>query len=286
MEIMMPQPLYSPLRGKRSEVTLLAFLAKALPYHQLRVEPMFYSGSMLLAINDPPAAEIINDMGGLLGDFWRTMRDDADFQRFYRICNSTPYCESAFREARLSQDDPDPVKRAWAFFIMNRQGYRGDNNRFEFITKNRTRRFMTEQASAYLSAIDHLHDFHERLRSTTYFSGRNPLDLIHQFDSPETLFVLTPKTSDKPLSSLFDLFPSEDDPDGFFAHKVMLHLLGKVLVVLESGQPIDADFSKMGWNKLDFETRKERTWTISPRKPSRLWANFSFPSKLKCKCKP
>lgn len=81
----MPQPVYSPLRGKRSEITLPAFLAKTLPYHQIRVEPMFYSWSMLLAIKNPPAAEIINDMGGLLGDFWRTMRDDADFQRFSHV---------------------------------------------------------------------------------------------------------------------------------------------------------------------------------------------------------
>ncbi len=286
MEMIMPQPVYSPLRGKRSEITLPAFLAKTLPYHQIRVEPMFYSGSMLLAIKNPPAAEIINDMGGLLGDFWRTMRDDADFQRFFRMCNSTPYCESAFKEARLSQDDPDPVKRAWAFFVMNRHGHLDNKTRFEFITKNRSRRFMTEQASAYLSAVDHLHGFHERLRSTTYFSGRNPLDVIRQFDTPETLFVLTPKTSDKPLSSMCDLFPWEDIPEDFLAHEILNCLLGKVLVVLESGQPIDATFAKMRWKKLDFETRKERAWSINPLKPSRFWANFSFPDQMKCYCKP
>ena len=145
---------------------------------------------------------------------------------------------------------------------------------------------MAEQASAYLSAVDHLHGFPERLRSTTYFSGRNPLDVIRQFDTPETLFVLTPKTSDKPLSSLCDLFPSEDIPEDFLAHEILNCLLGKVLVVLESGQPIDATFVKMRWKKLDFETRKERAWSINPLKPSRFWANFSFPDQWKCYCKP
>jgi hypothetical protein len=42
----MPQPILSPLRGHRAEVSLLAAIAKQAPLHKIRIEPMFHTGSL------------------------------------------------------------------------------------------------------------------------------------------------------------------------------------------------------------------------------------------------
>jgi len=242
----------------------------------MRIEPIFHTGSLLFSINDPPAAEVINDCGGLIGDFWRTMREEASFGRFLRLCHSTPFCEDAYQEALARIHDSDPVRRAWAFFTTNRQSALGNSKRFEYLSKQRTRRFMTEQASGFLSVVDRLPQFHERLKPVTYLSGKNPLDIIRQFDKPETLFVLTPKVSDKSFGSLHEFFPSQDKSYGYEVHNLIRNLVGHMLIVLESGQPMEQELKAMSWHKLDFETRNWTSWARTPPKPARLWANFSL----------
>ena len=225
----MPQPILSPLPGRRAEVALPALLAPTLPIHHMRVEPIFHTGSLLFAIDDPPVAEVVNDTSGVLADFWRTMRDESAFKDFAKLCNSTPYSEAAFLEARMVLEDPDPVLRAWAFFVMNRMGTLENSSRLATISKKRTRRVMTEQAASFLSAVDRLPQFHERFRGVTHLS-RDPLAVVREFDQQDVLIVTTPQASKPgfaPLSRCYGVAALQDQD-----HTVHFHLPGKAKVTL------------------------------------------------------
>jgi DNA adenine methylase len=272
----MPQPILSPLRGHRAEVSLLAAIAKQAPLHKIRIEPMFHTGSFLFSINKPPAAEIINDCGGLVGDFWSTMRSETDFQRFAKLCHATPFCESAFREAHKLIHDEDPVLRAYAFFTINRLGLLRNPKQFAYISKTRTRHAMTEQASSFLSVVNKLPEFHERLRRVTYLSGRNPADVIREFDSQETLIVLTPQVKQAGYANLAELFGKKSEYDYSIEWELLSQLRGSAMLLLEAGQEVESELHDLGWSVVDFETRTWQSWLRQPPQPVRLWTSFRF----------
>jgi DNA adenine methylase len=64
------------------------------------------------------------------------------------------------------QDHPqaDPVQRAVRFFVLCRQSLAGRMDTFAPLSKNRTRRRMNEQASAWLTAVEGLPAVHARLK--------------------------------------------------------------------------------------------------------------------------
>jgi len=277
----MPQPIFSPLRGKRAEVALPALLAPTLPIHHMRVEPIFHTGSLLFAIDDPPVAEVVNDTGGVLADFWRTMRDESAFKDFAKLCNSTPYSEAAFLEARMVLEDSDPVRRAWAMFVLNRMGTLENSSRLATISKKRTRRAMTEQAASFLSVVDMLPQFHERFRSVTHIS-RDPLAVVREFDQHDVLIVITPQASKPGFRTLGELFGSDDPGYDFDVRHTLNNLTAFAMVVIESGHPVDKVFESMWWHRLDFETRTWHSWARKPPRPARLWSNFHFARETEC----
>ena len=281
----MPNPILSPLRGKRVEVVLPAHLAATLPTHTMRVEPLFYSGSLLFAVDDPPAAEVVNDTGGLLGDFWRVIRDEEDFQRFVRLCQSTPFCERAFNEAKNMLAVPglerDSVKRAWAFFVMNRQGTLKDPNKFGTFSKMRTRRHMTESASSFLATVDKLPEFHKRLRGVTVLT-RDPLNILKEFDKHDVMIVITPRARDLPYRTLGEMFGSDDfDYDSEVRH-VLSNLTAYVMIVLEPNQPVEQVFECWRFYSRDFEVRSCQSWSRRPPRPARIWTNFPLAVETEC----
>ena len=277
----MPQPILSPLRGKRVEVALPAFLAPTLPLHHMRVEPIFHTGSLLFAIDDPPVAEVVNDTGGVLAVFWRTMRDESAFNAFTKLCNSTPYSEAAFLEARMVLEDSDPVLRAWAFFVMNRMGTLENSSRLASISKKRTRRAMTEQAASFLSTVDKLPEFHQRFRSVTHLS-RDPLAVVREFDEHDVLIVITPQASKPGFRTLGELFGSDDSDYDFGVRQTLNNLTAFALVVIESGHPVESVFESMWWQRLDFETRTWHSWARKPPRPATIWGNFPFARETQC----
>jgi hypothetical protein len=82
------------------------------------------------------------------------------------------------------------VSLAWAFFVVNRMSRQGMGKSFAAPT-TRLRRGMNEHVSAWLTAVDGLPEFHERLRRVQ-ISKAPALRMLSEYDSPETLFYLDP----------------------------------------------------------------------------------------------
>jgi DNA adenine methylase len=156
--------LTTPLKTFGGKHYLAPHIVALMGPHVTYLEPFAGGLSVLLAKNPVGVSEIVNDLNGGLTHFWKTLRDEALFPRFLRLAEATEFGEGVWDEAGSLLADPDPVKRAWAFFVRVRQSLGGRMKEFATLTTNRTRQKMNEQCSAWLSAVDGLPDVHARLR--------------------------------------------------------------------------------------------------------------------------
>ena len=155
------------------------------------VEP-FAGGLSVLLANDPEGiSEVVNDLDGDLMNFWQVLRSAEMFPRLHLACKMTAFSEAEFNYATSIRYDDLPVVRAWAFFVTCRQSLAGRRTSFVPLSRNRTRRGMHEQASAWLATIEGLPAIHQRLRRVVSFI-RPALDVIRQQDGPRTLFYCDP----------------------------------------------------------------------------------------------
>ncbi len=159
----------------------------------------------MLFENDPEGiSEVVNDIDSELFCFWCTLRTGDLFKMFCRVIEAMPFSEDSYRSAvakygiignqkatMIEQTYPHIVERAVEFFVRNRQSRQALEKDFATVTRNRTRRGMNEQVSSWLSAIDGLPWFHERLKRVLILN-RPALDVIKQQDGHRTLFYLDP----------------------------------------------------------------------------------------------
>jgi DNA adenine methylase len=157
------------------------------------VEPYFGGGSVLLAKDPHGVSEVANDINGELMNFWRVLQRQLLFDQFKRLCEATPFSEAEYRHASAQGYDysDDPVLAAWQFFIRCRQSLAGRMKGFATLSRNRTRRNMNEQASAWITAIEGLAAVHERLQRVVILN-HEALDVIREQDGDNTLFYFDP----------------------------------------------------------------------------------------------
>jgi len=153
------------------------------------------SGSLEFYIDPINKSEIWNDLDSELTNFYEVLRGDSSFKEFQKLCELTPFSEEVFEISKLTSNLPleyfgTSVHRAWLFFIKNRFSRGGCGISFATST-SRLRRSMNENVSSWLSCIDGLNDFHQRLK---YVEIRK-MDFryfIDKFDRDTSFFYLDP----------------------------------------------------------------------------------------------
>lgn len=163
------------------------------------VEPYAGGLSVLLAANPEGVSEVANDTNGFLMNFWKVLQGESSFQVLKRLCEATPVSEmewekstSEFRDKKLKGVISDySTAEAWRFFILCRQSMAGRMKSFTPISRNRTRRGMNEQVSAWLTSIEGLPEVHQRIRRVLLLNDK-AVNVIKKEDSKKTLFYLDP----------------------------------------------------------------------------------------------
>ena len=173
------------------------------------VEPYFGGGSVLLENNPIGISEVANDANHKLMNFWSVLQNKSLFDAFHRILEAMPFAYDEFLNAAevLAGIPPEinfgaatgllenkaalAVAQACAFFVRCRQSLAARGDDFSPLTKNRTRRGMNEQVSAWLNSIDGLPAVHNRLRRIVILN-QPALKVIKSQDGPRTLFYLDP----------------------------------------------------------------------------------------------
>lgn len=244
------------------------------------VEPFFGGGQVLLA-NDPEGiSEVANDLNFNLINFWKTMMNPEMFAEFQRKVNSMPFSDSLYESATATvEDDKElvlrrPVDAALAFFVSCRQSMAGRMECFAPLTRNRTRRGMNEQVSAWLNAVEGLPAVHERLKRVVVLN-RPALEVIKQQDGPRTLFYLDAPYVHSSRSSVGEYKHEMSDSDHEELIDMLLTIKGRAVVSMYHHPIYDVLHSKHGWRLVEFEIPNNAASGASKRRMVEcVWMNY------------
>lgn len=190
----MTKRVYSPIKYPGGKGPIANWIVSLMPPHLNYVEPYFGGGSVFFAKDYLGINEVVNDLNGDLMNFWSVLQSPEWFELFRRGVEATPFSEREWEEAKERLDRggyEDILLHALDFFIVSRQSLAGRKQEFTQLSKTRTRRGMNEQVSAWLTAVEGLPAVHERLKRVAILN-RLALDVIKEFDGPDTLFYLDP----------------------------------------------------------------------------------------------
>ncbi len=215
------------------------------------VEPYFGGGSVLLA-NDPEGvSEVANDLNGDLTNFWQVIANDGAFSHFERRITAVPFSQTEWGLAETAERISGPIGRAVAFFVRCRQSLAGRMDSFASITRNRTRRGMNEQVSAWLNCIEGLPAVHARLKRVLILNKPAP-DVIRKEDGPRALFYADPPYCHSTRSTTKEYGPHEMTDE---QHKELLACLsaikGRFLLSGYRSELYDLASEKHGWRRED-----------------------------------
>jgi DNA adenine methylase len=238
------------------------------------VEPYFGGGAVLLEMDPEGISEVANDLHRDLTNFWRVLQDPAGFERFRRIVDAMPFSEVEWDAAGVPPDGNDPVARAVAFFVRCRQSLAGRMKGFTSVSRDRTRRGMNEQASAWWNAVEGLPAVHARLRRVLILN-RPALEVIRSQDGRRTLFYLDPPYphETRTATKVYALEMGEAD------HAELLGLLagikGRFLLSGYHSDLYDRFAAEQGWHCTEFTTDNKAAGGKQKRRMTEcVWANY------------
>lgn len=164
---------------------IIALFPPRTTYHTY-VEPYCGMANVFFAHDPEGKAEILNDINPDLMNFFLVLQNEKKFARFARLASCSPFSEALFQSAAefLAKSGGTDIERALHFFILARQSRSGDTKNFAPITKNRLRRGMNEQVSAWLSSVRGLPEVHARLQRVLLLN-RPAVAVIQEFDQPD-----------------------------------------------------------------------------------------------------
>ena len=274
-----------PLKVHGGKHYLAPRIVALMPAHTHYVEPYAGGLSVLLAKPCDGISEAVNDIDGDLTTFWRVLQDVKAFARFRRRVQAIPFSEAEWEKARARLGRPsglktqaERVERAVRFFVTCRQSMAGRCKDFAPLTRNRTRRGMNEQASAWLNAVDGLPAVHARLRRVVILN-RPALEVIRSQDGPESLFYLDPPYVPETRASQ-EAFGGHDMTAG--DHEELLGtLVGlKGMVMLSGYRCALYDKRLSGWDCHEFDLPNHAAGGILKRRVTEaVWCNFRLASR-------
>ena len=230
---------------------------------------------------------VVNDLNGWLMNFWEVLKGEDTFERFKRQIEATPFSQKEFEIARehigdgtrfAQASDLDRVEAARLFFIVARQSRSGLIKSFAPFSRNRLRRGINEQVSAWLTAIDGLPDVHSFLRPIV-ITNLPAVQLIEREDEKKTLFYLDPPYHPESVACAnaygsFGMTAAD--------HDVLLEVIkkcaGKVMISGYRCPVYDKALAK--WHRFDFDLpNNAASGKAKRRMVESVWCNFK-PKKL------
>ncbi len=279
--------LVQPLKWWGGKHYLAKRIIDLMPPHLHYVEP-FAGGLAVLLEKDPldptkswsekcfeqGISEVVNDVHRELTNFWRVLQHEQTFEAFRRRVEATPFSEIEWDDAadRMLPHGERDVEAAVAFFIRCRQSRTGGFKNFATLSRNRTRRKMSEQASAWWTTVEGLPAVSQRLRRVIILN-RPALEVIRQEDGPKTLFYLDPPYlhETRAATSAYQHEMTEAQHRELLA--AIRQCAGKVLL---SGYPNELyDQMLADWRREDFSIdNKAATGKVKRTMIEAVWMNF------------
>ena len=242
------------------------------PPHTHYVEPYFGSGAVLFASDPTDRSEVVNDIDARLMNFWTVLRDPTLFNSLQRTLQATPFGEPMFRLA-VGTRMRDAVTDAADLFTEIRQSLAGRRRDPAPLSRNRTRRGMNEQCSAWLNAINGLPEIHTRLQRVALLC-RPAIEVILSQDGPRTLFYCDPP-----------YHPATRADPAVYAHEMTAAQHEALALTLRriSGKAIvsgyrcpDYDKWYADWRRIDFDAPNNAAGgSTKNRVVESVWCNYA-----------
>lgn len=266
-----------PLKWHGGKHYLASQIVSLMPQHTHYVEAYAGGLAVLFAKSCEGISEVVNDLNGELTNFWHVLQNEKMFRQFKREIDVTPFSEAEWQDARdyLHKTLVGPnlkVERAARFFVLCRQSLAGRCKSFATLSRNRVRRGMNEQVSAWLAAIEGLPEVHERLRRVVVLN-QPAVDVIRSQDGPETLFYLDPPylPATKVSRSFGQLEMTVEQHAGLLT--TITGLQGKVMISGYASKLYDAALA--GWVRHEFRLPNNAASGVMKRDMTEvLWCNF------------
>jgi DNA adenine methylase len=198
----------------------------------------------------------LNDLDQRIVNLYRVLQDREKFRELLHRLIWTPYSRAEFARALEILKDPeaDEVSRAWAFFVVQNQGFSGKPDvktagRWgrSLLTTNRGMAETTNKWRVHLRLLSH---WHQRL-SRVQIDSVDALQAIRYWDTPDTVFYVDPPyvpetRGDYQTSRYRHEFELEDHQR---LVETLLQVRGKVLL---SGydHSVYRSLEEAGWHKV------------------------------------
>ena len=222
-------------------------------------------------------SEVWNDLDSQLMNFYSVLQNPEKFRSFCFLCELTPFSEDSFKVASYFTSLPietfgDSVLAAYYFFVSNRFSRGGDGKSFATST-SRLRRGINEQVSAWLSVVESLPEFHERIKYIEirkfHFS-----DFIEKFDSLDSFFYLDPPyMPETRKAGGYEVEMTKDDHEHLL--KLLSTLEGRFLLHGYPSELYDDFAEENDWFSEEMTVKKHSS--SSQEKPSaieKVWMNY------------
>jgi DNA adenine methylase len=243
------------------------------------VEPYFGGGSVMLT-NDPEGiSEVVNDLNSNLTMFWRVLQSPNDFINFRHRVESTPFSSDEFeRASRHLKNEMGSDTAYWdkaaAFFIVCRQSHSGRLKEFAAITRNRIRKGMNEQVSAWLNCIEGLPEVHARLKRVLILN-EPALNVIRKQDGPRTLFYLDPPYLHETRATTGEYQHEMTDDDHAALLAALAEIKGRFLLSGYHSELYDECAAYHGWRCHEFDINNNAAGGKTKRRMTEcVWCNF------------
>jgi DNA adenine methylase len=275
--------LTAPLKWHGGKSYLAPWILSHFPPHVHYVEP--YAGGLAVLLAKPPElvldhSEVINDINNELTTFWAVLRAPEWFEKFKRTVEATPFSQGVFdvavdpHPALTKTADEWAVSMAFRLFVKVRMSRQGLMKDFATLSKNRTRRRMNEQVSAWLTSIEGLAEVHDRLKRVLILNNK-AVNVIRSEDSKNTLFYLDPTYLHETRTAT-DAYQYEMSvPDHIELLEALCDIEGKFIL---SGYPSDLydEFATArGWRTDEKEIdNKAGGGSMKRTMVEKLWMNF------------
>lgn len=152
-----------------------------------------FGGSASILFKKPiDPIEIYNDLDKNVYSVFKVLSDKDMFQRFKEKLDLTPYSREIWAEYKSDlSKDLDLEERAYKFFYVNKSSFNSVGG-FS-VTSNDSRRNMMKSTSDYLSTVDRLIDYHQRV-SRVVIENLDIFKLIEKYDTSakSAFFLLDP----------------------------------------------------------------------------------------------
>jgi len=247
----MPRSITKPFTWLGGKHFLVGKLLPLVPHHKAYIEP-FGGGASMLLRKDPAPIEVYNDIDAGLANFFRVIKDEEKFKRFYRMAVLTLVSREEYMVCRDTwQDEKDDVIRAYKWFVVARLSFGGLFAEAWGFSVNSTSNNMAQRCASWMSALAGMVDVHERFKNVIVENADWRV-IMDKYDSPDAFFYLDPPyvPSTRRAGKYAHELTMQDHEDLI---ERILKAEGKILLSGYDNELYDG-LVDAGWTKMVFET--------------------------------